>query len=86
MSSSSGKEARIAERLDRLAKIMRERRDDIVAVAQDIKERMDDRWLIDPSCTGHKALGEAAARLGIDKGELADLVKLVWSSELSSTE
>ena len=75
-----------AERLERLAEIMRERRGGIVEAAQGIRGRMDDRWLIDPSYAGHNVLEETATRLGIDKGDLADLVRLVWSSERGGTE
>ena len=67
-----------AERLEHLAKLMRERGVDVVAVAREIRERMDDRWMIDPSSTGRRALTEVATHLGIDEGDLTDLVKLIW--------
>ena len=54
---------------------------DIIQAADEIRESVDSRWLIDPSHAGPAALGDAAARIGISSDDLADLATLLWRHE-----
>jgi hypothetical protein len=70
---------RVAETLERLAKRMREDGDVIVAEAERIKSRIDDKWHLGPSMAAAEAIGPAAARLSMSEEDLSLLVRVVWN-------
>ena len=81
MPSASERAASYTLRLERLSRLWQDHSENIIEIADEIKERVDSRWALDPASTASAALNEAASRIGLDPKDLADLVTMLWRYE-----
>lgn len=66
----------LARFLEKLASEIRANDSEIVEILERVENRVDGRWLINPSETAAREIKSAASRLGIPESHVAALLKV----------